>query len=950
MRIVVRGAIDAAVTEPLLSGRLPAGVLPTTAPAAAAATGSAGSAGGRAGRHAGANPAPGLNFRHHFRSVVLLLRPYLALLLALIAVGEALVVAQVGKVAGSFYRIVIDRQPASLAAMLLHAAALYAASTALYAAACWVTGSLALRWRQRLTSHLHWRYCSGHAFYTLHQQQQQQQEQQTAADATHNLLAGQQAADGGPGVAVDKPPLFQQPQGGTRESPSCGKPLAAGGGDNPDQRIASDAAALCEDLAEVAKVAAAAPFKLLYYSWLTWGYLGWQGLAAVYAFFWAAALVQRLAVAPVSRLVFRQERREGDLRFSHLRLREYAAEVAQYGAGAAERRQLDATLCAALANQQHLVVARTVLAACTRAVDYAGAMLNYVVVAAAVFAGMAGNDGGQTAQFVSNASFATLALIYTVTELLDLSDRMSRLGGLTARVGELLDALPPDDQTGDRRANCSVRSRGVASDQASGRAAGTAGLHAVRLSMDGRELQPSRFATMLQPPRMLSCLGGSVELEASVHLLGPDLQHEARAIFPDAPAEGQLLACLTFQFAAGGLSLAPDRSAATLERAASEMDRMLGSFLRWQAAVGAELRAAGHWCDCIDPRTGLALHGSQGARWSEVAAAHALLGYERRDAGICPVVLHPVHGSSAYPATLFTDAPPAVLAAVLAGGSADPSEQLASSSQCRAAPLLSMHGLTVRTPAGRLAVAGLGLQLRPGQHLLISGPNGCGKSTLVRALRGLHPAEAGHLQLPPAASTSAQSCGCAGGGMMVVPQRPLAAPPGGLWQQVCYPGDSEAAGSANDHPDGDCLPSAAGQGQQGGSSSSDNSSRRPSNAELSALLRRVGLEHLADRVGGSFTAAADWAAMLSPGELQRLSVARVLHRRPALAVLDEVTSAVSEATAAQLYSELHAEGITCVSIGQDCQHLRSLHLLHLRLGTGPEEGCWQLSSGAPGVQ
>lgn len=38
----------------------------------------------------------------------------------------------------------------------------------------------------------------------------------------------------------------------------------------------------------------------------------------------------------------------------------------------------------------------------------------------------------------------------------------------------------------------------------------------------------------------------------------------------------------------------------------------------------------------------------------------------------------------------------------------------------------------------------------------------------------------------------------------------------------------------------------------------------------------------------------------------------LLSRRPALAVLDEVTSAVSEATAAQLYSELHAEGITCV--------------------------------------
>mgnify|MGYP001810328077 CR=1 FL=1 len=28
-------------------------------------------------------------------------------------------------------------------------------------------------------------------------------------------------------------------------------------------------------------------------SWLTWGYLGWSGLGVVYAFFWAAGLVQR---------------------------------------------------------------------------------------------------------------------------------------------------------------------------------------------------------------------------------------------------------------------------------------------------------------------------------------------------------------------------------------------------------------------------------------------------------------------------------------------------------------------------------------------------------------------------------------------------------------------------------------------------------------------------------
>ena len=35
-------------------------------------------------------------------------------------------------------------------------------------------------------------------------------------------------------------------------------------------------------------------------------------------------------------------------------------------------------------------------------------------------------------------------------------------------------------------------------------------------------------------------------------------------------------------------------------------------------------------------------------------------------------------------------------------------------------------------------------------------------------------------------------------------------------------------------------------------------------------------------------------------------------RRPALAVLDEVTAAVSEEAAQQLYGEMHADGITCV--------------------------------------
>lgn len=49
-----------------------------------------------------------------------------------------------------------------------------------------------------------------------------------------------------------------------------------------------------------------------------------------------------------------------------------------------------------------------------------------------------GMDQGQRAKWVSNASFATLTLIYTFTQILDLGTQMSTLAGVTMRIGGLL--------------------------------------------------------------------------------------------------------------------------------------------------------------------------------------------------------------------------------------------------------------------------------------------------------------------------------------------------------------------------------------------------------------------------------------------------------------------------------------------------------------------------------
>lgn len=51
-------------------------------------------------------------------------------------------------------------------------------------------------------------------------------------------------------------------------------------------------------------------------------------------------------------------------------------------------------------------------------------------------------DKGQVAKWVSNASFATLTLIFSFTQLLDLGSQFSTLAGVTLRVGQLLQVLP----------------------------------------------------------------------------------------------------------------------------------------------------------------------------------------------------------------------------------------------------------------------------------------------------------------------------------------------------------------------------------------------------------------------------------------------------------------------------------------------------------------------------
>ena len=107
--------------------------------------------------------------------------------------------------------------------------------------------------------------------------------------------------------------------------------------------------------------------------------------------------------------------------------------------------------------------------------------------------------------------------------------------------------------------------------------------------------------------------------------------------------------------------------------------------------------------------------------------------------------------------------------------------------------------------------------------------------------------------------------------------------------------------------------------------------------QLKTALQQVNLPDLDERFGG-FDADAEWSDVLSLGEQQRLSFARVLLHQPKYTILDEATSALDRDNEKQLYSHLAAAKTAYLSVGHR-QSLEDYHQSMLRLA---EDHTWQL--------
>ena len=184
---------------------------------------------------------------------------------------------------------------------------------------------------------------------------------------------------------------------------------------------------------------------------------------------------------------------------------------------------------------------------------------------------------------------------------------------------------------------------------------------------------------------------------------------------------------------------------------------------------------------------------------------------------------------------------------------------------------LKLTDLTVQTPGEKkILTRNLNFTLPPGKSVLIMGPSGTGKSSLLRTIAGLWPSGGGSIERPKLNQ------------LIFLPQRPYMVP-GNLRAQLVYPQNEEKA----------------------------------DDALIKSALEKVNFTEVLDRVDGDFECTVDWTNVLSLGEQQRVSFARIFLHKPVLAFLDEATSSLDEANERLLYQRLKELGISFVSVGHN---------------------------------
>ncbi len=239
---------------------------------------------------------------------------------------------------------------------------------------------------------------------------------------------------------------------------------------------------------------------------------------------------------------------------------------------------------------------------------------------------------------------------------------------------------------------------------------------------------------------------------------------------------------------------------------------------------------------------------------------------------------------------------------------------------------LRVGGLDVDLPSGEPLLRGLRFDVPRGGSLLIMGPAGTGKTTLLRAIAGIWPYGNGRIEMPEAALA------------VVMPESPYL-PVGSLRRALRYPEIDPRRVRNGVHWDAAQIDATARAGLPeaevtavDAAAAAVDAGDLPSDADLLRALDLCGLSHLTGRLDEE----QNWSQRLSTNEQKRVVFAHLLVQRPDLIFLDETVSGLDDEATTELYCTLRAElpNAVIVTVGHKGA-LEALHTQHFDLQRAP---------------
>lgn len=223
--------------------------------------------------------------------------------------------------------------------------------------------------------------------------------------------------------------------------------------DNMDQRITQDTEKFSSALASLYGTIFKPVLDILLLTSRLAKVVGLRGPLIMYFYYFISSILLRAIMPPFAKLTAEQQKLEGDFRYGHSRVINYAEEIAFFGGNKREKDYMNSAFDRLYAHSKSIFTKQATLGVFDSwLVKYGATMIGYAVVAVPVFGSLGakayGANAGTTDESKSNItrdyvrnSHILINLARAIGQVILLYKNFTQLAGYTSRVAELREVL-----------------------------------------------------------------------------------------------------------------------------------------------------------------------------------------------------------------------------------------------------------------------------------------------------------------------------------------------------------------------------------------------------------------------------------------------------------------------------------------------------------------------------